>query len=73
MQKGKDKEGNFWKFTRKGTYFFAKNDLKKSPKLFFKDIPVSSMYSNENGSYWFTTLDKGLIYVPSIKIDQFNS
>lgn len=55
-----DKDGTHWILTRNGVF--------KDNSIYFKSIPISSLTENTNGSLWFTTLNKGLLYVPSLKI-----
>ncbi|WP_298509546.1 histidine kinase [uncultured Kordia sp.] len=68
-----DLNGNFWRFTRsKGALFYEKGDTTQQAKIYFKDIPISSLYQNAQGNYWFTTLDRGILYMPSLHIKKLN-
>jgi len=66
-----DEENNLWEFTREGVLLHTKEN-KHKPRSYFESIPISSMYRNSYGNYWFTTLDRGLIYVPSFKISKLD-
>ena len=73
LGEAKDMDGNFWRFTNQETLFYPKGNMNLKPLKYFKGIPISSMYQNNQGNYWFTTLDRGLIYVPSLTINKLNT
>jgi hypothetical protein len=58
-----------WISTTKGVYSF---DSEFTPlysgQVFFPDANVSNTMVDREGSYWFTTLNRGIFMIPSLKI-----
>jgi len=69
----KDQKNYLWKFTRTGAQLYKNGDLRQTPIHYFKNIPISSVYRNNHGNYWFTTLDRGLLYVPSLEVNKIKT
>ncbi|MBC8755202.1 histidine kinase [Kordia sp. YSTF-M3] len=67
-----DQKGNYWELTREGAFFYEKGDTLISPTTYFKNIPISSLYEDSKGSYWFTSLNNGVFYVPSLVVKKIN-
>lgn len=67
-----DQKGNYWELTREGAFFYEKGDTLKSPITYFKNIPISSLYEDSIGSYWFTSLNNGVFYLPSLVVKKMN-
>ncbi|AEA44295.1 sensor histidine kinase [Fluviicola taffensis] len=64
---GKD----LWVETLKGVYFFEnieKKGLKSKPKQFLKQYAVTSVCKDNEGGYWFSTLENGVVYSPNLTI-----
>tara|TARA_Y100000815_G_scaffold241918_1_gene238493 strand:+ start:806 stop:3622 length:2817 start_codon:yes stop_codon:yes gene_type:complete len=60
------KEG-LWLCTRNGVILYQD---KKVISHYFTDCIVSDVLEDQEGSYWFTTLNKGVLYVPSLGLKQ---
>lgn len=56
-----------------GLYCFDSLDLKSKPHVFLKDFHVSNIFRSDDGSYWFSTRDKGAFQVTSLPIQVFGS
>lgn len=39
---------------------------------FLQDLSVSSILNDHEGGFWFTTLEKGIYYIPNISIHEFS-
>lgn len=63
-----DTENSIWICTRKGI-FQLKNGLLSKP--FFEDYIISSILKDFEGNYWISTLNKGVLFVPSFNIIQY--
>ncbi len=60
----KDKQGDIWVGVYNGGAFrFKQGNLNSLPDNYLRDYSVSSIYEDEEGGYWFTTLFAGIFYV----------
>ena len=66
----KDNVNNIWIGTRDGVYKYDSNLDKKN--LYLKDKSITSVFQDNEGSYWFSTLEDGIYYMPSDKIFVLN-
>ena len=64
----RDKEGNLWVGTRTGIYMFREGDLNSEPFHYLSDRQISSFYKDNEEGYWFTSLDQGVFYLPSLEV-----
>lgn len=58
---------NLWICTRNGVFLYRNN---KFEKHFFSDYIVSGVLKDFEGNYWFTSLNKGVLMVPSLEVSQ---
>ena len=58
---------NLWICTRNGVFLYQNN---KFVKHFFSDYIVSDVLKDFEGNYWFTSLNKGVLMVPSLEVSQ---
>ena len=63
-----DKGDNLWVGLAGGAIRLDKNDIHKNINYLLKDIDISSVHKDNEGGYWFSTLQDGLYYVPSLTI-----
>lgn len=66
-----DRSGNLWIGCRKGVYCFSNADLNSVPKHYLKNQPISSIWQDHEGGYWFSSLDDGVFYIPHFNIQSF--
>lgn len=60
-----DGEGNLWiGLSKGGIHYYEGGDLDKKPLVLFDGLSVSGMCADHEGGFWFTTLEKGLFYLP---------
>ncbi len=64
-------DGNIWYGTYKdGVYCIKNGDFRSKPlHHFFSGISVSSVCIDKEGGYWFSTLEKGIFYAPTLEIN----
>lgn len=55
-----------WFCTRTGLVLYENNTVKQ---VYFKDCIVSDFFKDMEGNYWITTLNKGILFVPSFNIN----
>ena len=67
-----DSENNLWVCTRKGLFYFEDAKLNASPKVYFKDLLISSIVEDFQGNYWVATNDSGVKFIPSFDISNLN-
>lgn len=69
----KEDNGNIWvSLNKKGAYLFTNSDHFSNPDAhFFKGLTVSSVIKDTEGANWFTTLEKGVFYIPSRDIKAY--
>lgn len=64
-----DSRGDVWVgMFRQGALRFEDGDLKKPGQPFLEGHSVSSVLEDREGGMWFTTLDNGIFYVPSLNV-----
>jgi len=65
-----DRSGNIWVGLRNnGAICFLNGDFNKPPLMHvLKGIPVSKIYSDNEGGLWFTTTTNGVYFTPSLSI-----
>lgn len=64
---GKD----LWIGTLKGAYFFEnieKKGLKAKPEHFLEQYTITSVCKDNEGGYWFSTLENGVMYTPNLHV-----
>lgn len=66
-------ENDLWVGTFNGAYCFRNCNLNETPKYFLKNKRVSSVLKDKEGGYWFSTLQKGVFYLPNIQIQNVNT
>lgn len=62
-----ERNGKTWICTRKGIYLLENGIIQKS---YFNNDSVTSMIRDDEGGYWLSTLNRGVLYIPSF--DVFN-
>jgi signal transduction histidine kinase/DNA-binding response OmpR family regulator/ligand-binding sensor domain-containing protein len=69
----KDDNGNIWvSLRKKGICLFSKADHFNNPDaIFLKNLSVSSLITDSEGGIWFSTLEKGIFYIPSKDIHAY--
>ncbi len=69
-----DKKNNVWvSFYAGGTVCYAIEDNKLvKKKHFLKEYSVTGILEDHEGGYWFSTIEKGVFYTPTINIKFFN-
>jgi ligand-binding sensor domain-containing protein len=69
-----DADNNLWVSAFEGgVYMFPNCDLESSERLcFLKDYQVTSVLRDDEGSYWFSTLNDGVFYIPDHQIAVFS-
>ncbi len=60
-------ENKIWICTRNGAYLWENGKLQNH---YFKNDSISCMIKDTEGSYWLSTLNRGVLYIPSF--DVFN-
>ncbi len=65
--KVKEEENKIWFCTRTGLLLYENNTYKT---VYFKDYIVSDILKDHEGNYWITSLNKGVLFVPSFSISQ---
>lgn len=61
---------NLWVCTRNGVFLYENNILKKK---FFEGYVVTDVLKDFEDNYWFTSLNKGVLMVPSLEVNQLLS
>lgn len=67
----RDKHGRYWLSVRgEGMKCYEDDDFTKQPKeIYLKGMDVSSFMIDNEGGYWFTTLESGIFYIPDVKLN----
>lgn len=63
-----EKKNDWWICTRNGLFHFKNGIISSS---IFKEHIVSDILKDFEGNYWVTTLNKGVLFIPSLNIKQF--
>jgi len=67
-----DNDENTWKLTNSGALFYQKDKIDDLPINYFSESIVSSVYQDIDQNYWLTTMNNGILYIPSLKIDRLD-
>ena len=57
---------------KKGVGIYKLDNKPKLLRTFLKNYSVTDIFKDNNSGYWFSTLEKGVFYIPSIEIQNFN-
>ncbi len=69
-----DTYGNLWISEQfSGVKFYESADLNSTPIEYLTDYTVSSIIQDYEGSYWFSSTENGLFYVPSAQFVNYDS
>lgn len=63
-----DQSGDLWAGTLNGVLRFRNADLSTRPDVFLENQPISSVWQDHEGGYWFSSLKDGLFYLPHLHI-----
>ena len=66
-----DDQKNVWACTSNGLFYYEKGNLEQKPKRYFKGYLISNIIKDAEGSFWITTNQNGVLFVPSFSIDFF--
>ena len=61
-----DNLNNLWLGTYDGVYCYHNYNINNKPVVYLKGKAVSSVLSDNEGGYWFSTLQNGVYYLPNI-------
>lgn len=68
----KNVNGKIWICTTSGLYIFDEDFKSLNNDIpYFQGYNVSSIIEDREGAYWVSTIDRGLIYVPSIDVKEY--
>ncbi len=69
-----DKNGYLWVCTYKdGIYCFSNPENLNEYKQLLEDKIVTSVINDYEGGYWFTTINNGVFYLPSLRFSSYTS
>ena len=60
-----DNHGDLWLCTNYGLFSFENSNLNNPPNQYFQGIAVSDIFNDSEDNYWITTLENGVLFVPS--------
>jgi hypothetical protein len=64
-----DRDNDLWiGFRKAGVSYYKNADIKNTPISFLSNSSVNSTYRDHEGGIWFSTLERGIFYVPSTSI-----
>ena len=63
-----DPKGDLWLCTPDGLLLYENANLKMPPHHFFKGLEVTSILMDREGSYWMTSREKGIFWIPSFQL-----
>lgn len=66
-----DDTGNLWVGTANGLFYFENSDLTQVPEKYFEGYHISGILQDQEGSFWITTNQNGVLFVPSFDIKCF--
>ena len=69
----KDRLGNVFVGTYKGCYMFSDHHFEKPAAHFLKNDIVSDFIQDNEGGYWFVTLENGVFYSPGYAVQNIVS
>ncbi len=61
-------EKDIWVCSTNGVYRFINGHLNSEPIHYFKNFMITNMIEDYEGNYWMTTLNNGILFIPSFKI-----
>jgi len=61
----RDDKNDLWVCSAKGLLRFEGFDFSKPPSKYFEGKFISSILADREGNYWVTTLEEGVLFVPS--------
>ncbi|RYD71405.1 MAG: hypothetical protein EOP53_23735, partial [Sphingobacteriales bacterium] len=65
----KTKTNELWLGSRsKGVFCYKNNDFRKPERQFLKDATVTSILQDEEGNFWFTTLEDGVFLLRTLNV-----
>lgn len=65
----KDSSGNIWAGNYEGVFKLNFNDNEQAvPVDFLNDLTISSRTEDSQGNIWFTSLEKGVFFKPSVEV-----
>lgn len=68
-----DKAGNLWcGFKRGGVCRFERGDLSMPPQHYLSDLSITGICQDQEGGYWFSTLEQGVYYAPSFHFTYYD-
>lgn len=69
----RDSKNSIWLCTeQKGAFRLNDRQQTKVQKTFFPGDVVSCIFEDSDHGYWFTTINNGIHYIPSLKFGHFN-
>lgn len=60
-----DPKNNLWLCTDNGLLLYENANVETLPRHFFKGLEVTSILMDREGSYWMTSREKGVFWIPS--------
>jgi len=63
-----DRDQHLWLGTRQGAILSNRFDLTSAKTRFLEEHAVSSVMQDQEGGFWFSTLQDGVFYAPNIEI-----
>lgn len=63
-------DGNLWILTYQGAICY--NTANQQVKTYFSYLPISDVLFDQDGNYWFTTLQYGIIQIPNLRYRIWN-
>ncbi len=67
------KDGSLWLGTENGVYRYSLKDLDQTPEKYLDGFSITSIVSDREGGYWFTTHNNGVLYAPVIENQCFSA
>lgn len=65
-----DEGVGIWAMTSEGIFLFPEGDLNQQPRQYFAHTAMSGMVRDREGIYWISSLNKGVLQVPSFDFPQ---
>lgn len=63
-----DPKNNLWLCTPNGLLLYQNADLEQEPQRFFQGLEITSITMDREGSYWMTSREKGVFWIPSFQV-----
>lgn len=61
-----NEQGDWIIGSENGAYLYENGDIKVNPKCLIPEVFITSITQDYEGGYWFSTLNKGVFYLPSM-------